>query len=130
MLCMSPVPITPPADLRRLLVSFAGAWHARDLDSVLACFHPNAIYFSSVGPLPGEKAHGQTEIRDLIERMFAQDTVISQSVGKPLFFDDSGVQTWAYRGADGRETLGCDLFRFEDGLIVLKDAYRKTFALP
>lgn len=126
---MNPATLIPPVDLRRLLVRFAEAWQARDLDDVLACFHPNAVYFASVGPVPGEKAHGHTEIRDLIKRMFAHDTVISQSVGEPLFFEDAGFQTWTYRDAAGRETLGCDLFRFEEGLIVLKDAYRKTFAL-
>ncbi len=124
---MNPLSSSDPRELQRLLVSFAEAWRARDLDGVLACFHSNAIYFASVGPLPGEKAHGPTEIRDLIERMFAHDKGTDPSVGDPIFTGDSGIQTWVYRDAEGRETLGCDIFRFRDGLILLKDAYRKTY---
>lgn len=110
----------------RLLTQFGKAWAAHDLDLVLTCFHRDAVYFASVGPLPGQKAQGHPEIRELVRRMFAHDTAASQTVSEPIIVGDAAFQTWAYRDANGREMPGCDLFRFRDGLIVLKDAYRKT----
>ncbi|MEM7701549.1 MAG: nuclear transport factor 2 family protein [Pseudomonadota bacterium] len=112
--------------ISRLLTRFSEAWVARDLERVQACFHRDAVYFASVGPLPGQKAQGHSEIRDLVRRMFAHDATTSQTVSEPIIAGDAAFQTWTYRDADGRETPGCDLFRFRDGLIVLKDAYRKT----
>lgn len=109
-----------------LLTRFSEAWAARDLEGVQVCFHRDAIYFASVGPLPGEKAQGHSEIRELVRRMLAHDATASQTVSEPIIAGDAAFQTWTYRDANGRETPGCDLFRFREGLIVLKDAYRKT----
>jgi ketosteroid isomerase-like protein len=43
---------------------------------------------------------------------------------------DRGVSEWTFTGtyADGRrvEVRGCDLFRFRDGRIALKNSYRKN----
>lgn len=117
-------------DSARLLGQFADAWAARDLDGVMACFHREAVYIASVGPEPGQRAQGTQAIRDLIVRMFALDDCIDQSLSEPLFADNAAFWTWSYRLRSGRELRGCDLFEFRDGLIVLKDAYRKTAAEP
>lgn len=64
--------------------------------------------------------------------MFEHDAGARIEQGEPLVQDEWAVSTWAYHfdGADGSQWCerGIDLWRFRDGKICLKDAYRKTRA--
>lgn len=68
--------------ISRLLTRFSEAWAARDLEEVQACFHRDAVYFASVGPLPGQKARGHSEIRELVRRMLAHDATSRPSASR------------------------------------------------
>jgi len=110
-----------------LLARFGEAWGAGDVDAIMACFHSNAVYFASVGPEPGEEAKGTAAIRQAVQNIFEHDGEVSQTVSAPVFFADMAFWSWTYRHLSGAEVRGCDLFKFKDGLILLKDAYRKTY---
>jgi hypothetical protein len=62
--------------------------------------------------------------------MFDHDAGAVIEQGEPIFLGDWAVSTWAYHfaGPDGSRPSehGIDLWRFRDGKICLKDAYRKT----
>ena len=110
----------------RLLDAFAKAWSLRDIDGVMTCFSDNAVYDASVGPGPGTKAQGKTAIRALVMEMFAFDHDTTGSVSGLQIFDGGAVWRWTYTHADRSFDTGCDIFSIADGLITLKDAYRKV----
>lgn len=112
-----------------VLQRLSDAWGRRDIEAVLACFSPDAEYYASVGPMPGELAKGHDGIRDLIRRMFRHDSGAAGCVGRPICTTSTAFWKWRYELPNGSTELGCDVFEFCDGKIVLKDAYRKTRAV-
>ncbi|MEM1192194.1 MAG: nuclear transport factor 2 family protein [Pseudomonadota bacterium] len=116
--------------IENLLGQFNAAWSNQDLDAVMACFAEDAVYFASVGPSPGERAEGHTDIRHLVERMFELDGDAATHIDRINILKDAAFWTWRYTRPEHPEEIGCDFFEFGDGLITLKDAYRKTFLLP
>ena len=64
-------------------------------------------------------------------KLLAHDSDGVAEPGEIRLAGDWVVSTWGFRkgGPDGQTTLvrGCDLFVFRDGLIVRKDAFRKTY---
>ncbi|MEV0390360.1 nuclear transport factor 2 family protein [Nonomuraea sp. NPDC050643] len=87
---------------------------------------------ASVGPEPGRTFRGHSELEAGFRAMFEHDAGARIEQGEPLVQDEWAVSTWAYHfdGADGSQWCerGIDLWRFRDGKICLKDAYRKTRA--
>jgi ketosteroid isomerase-like protein len=107
------------------------AWGRGDLATIMTFIAEDCVYSASVGPEPGETFVGRDAVRAGFAKLLAHD---SGGVAEPGEMWDAGncvVSTWGYRQrhADGREFLerGCDVFVFRDGLIVRKDAFRKTF---
>jgi len=113
-----------------LLRAFENAWSARDVDRVMACFHEEACYFASVGAMPQAKAQGHAAIRALVTRMFAHDEGSHARIYDRMIEDTIAWWKWTYRMPDGEERLGCDQFVFRDGLIISKDAFRKSLTPP
>jgi hypothetical protein len=111
---------------KALLDRFAAAWDARNVDEVVDCFSIDGVYFSSMGPLPGQQASGHKEIRALLVVMFNLDKGALTSIFDVQINKKSASWKWRYLLADGRVELGCDFFEFENDRISLKDAYRKV----
>lgn len=109
-----------------LLQAFSQAWADRDIDRLIDLFSPDAAYQASVGPEPGFTAKGHEEIRALIQTMFDLDHGARSETSEPIVFEGGAFWTWRYVLDDGSVEIGCDLLRFRDGKIVLKDAYRKV----
>jgi hypothetical protein len=82
--------------------------------------------FASVGPEPGTTYRGRNEIERGLRAMFAQDDGAAIDQGEPLVAAGRAVTAWTYRSATGRVERGVDLWRFRDGRIAVKDAYRKA----
>ena len=106
---------------------FSEAWDARCAEAVASCFTTNGTYAASVGPEPGERAVGRQGIQILLKKMFAHDKGVTSEVLQTIIMPTTAFWTWRYHRADGGVELGCDFFEFEDGLIKLKDAYRKQW---
>lgn len=111
-----------------VLARFAEAWSTKRLDDVVALFDENGTYFASMGPGPGQKAIGHSEIRALVTTMFAVDQGAVAKTSDPIIFADGAFWTWEYKMPNGDIELGCDFLRVKDGKITLKDAYRKVKA--
>ena len=110
------------------LQAFSTFWEAGDIAGVIDCFSPDAEYFSSVGPYPGERAKGHAEISNLISRMIAHDRVAKMEILNVQQSRDTAFWTWRYTDQTNAQILGCDLFKFDGAKIALKDAYRKVQA--
>ncbi|MEU8247258.1 nuclear transport factor 2 family protein [Nonomuraea sp. NPDC048916] len=115
---------------RECLARFADAWAGRDADGLLELMTDDAVYAASVGPEPGRTFRGRTELAAGFRTMFEHDAGARIEQGEPLILGEWAVSTWAYHfvRADGSRwsERGIDLWRFRDGKICLKDAYRKT----
>jgi hypothetical protein len=109
-----------------LLKTFAKAWDCRDLETVVSCFSDDGVYYSSVGPDPGEKAIGRDAIRVLVKRMFEHDTGAKTQIVDRHVGPRSSYWTWIYTLPNGTIERGCDIMSIANGRITLKDAYRKT----
>jgi len=109
------------------------AWGRADLETLMKYIAEDCSYSASVGPEPGETFVGREAVRAGFAKLLAHDDdgVAEPGEIRPAT-DDRVVSTWGYRkrGPDGRQILvrGCDIFVFRDGMIIRKDAFRKTFA--
>jgi ketosteroid isomerase-like protein len=115
---------------RECLARFADAWANRDIGGLLELMTDDAVYAASVGPEPGRTFRGRPELVAGFRTMFEHDAGARIEQGEPLVLGGWAVSTWAYHfvRADGSpwSERGIDLWRFRDGKICLKDAYRKT----
>jgi hypothetical protein len=120
------------SDLNRArLAVLSEAWRRGDLATIVACFDPDGIYAASVGPEPGETFVGRAAIEAGVKRMLALDAGSDKWFEEPVFAGDLAVVTWTYatpNGDGGKTVRGCDVFTFRGGLILKKDAFRKTAA--
>ncbi|MBX6356948.1 MAG: nuclear transport factor 2 family protein [Micromonosporaceae bacterium] len=112
------------------LARFAAAWAGRDVAGLLELMTEDAVYAASVGPEPGRTFRGHQELAEGFRVMFDHDAGAVIEQGEPVIFGEWAVSTWTYRfaAADGSQWCerGIDLWRFRNGKICLKDAYRKT----
>ena len=108
------------------------AWGRADLETIMTFIAEDCVYSASVGPEPGETFVGRDAVRAGFAKLLAHDSDGVAEPGEIRSADDWVVSTWGFRkvGPDGRPFLvrGCDLFVFRDGLIIRKDAFRKTYS--
>ncbi|MEV1243357.1 nuclear transport factor 2 family protein [Nonomuraea sp. NPDC049750] len=115
---------------RDCLARFADAWARRDVGALLELMTEDAVYAASVGPEPGRTFRGHAEPADGFRAMFEHDAGAVIEQGEPLINGEWAVCTWTYHLVSDSGSpyceYGIDLWRFRDGKICLKDAYRKT----
>jgi GNAT superfamily N-acetyltransferase len=113
---------------RHLLDSFIAAWSLRDMPALMACLAEDFEYAASIGPAPGQRFVGRDAVRAGIERMWHEDDGSVASIDECEVFEDWGFVRWTYHWPDKKRSpeVGCDLWRFEGGLLRSKDAYRKV----
>jgi ketosteroid isomerase-like protein len=108
----------------------SAAWGRRDLPALMEYVADDCVYSASVGPEPGETFVGREAVRAGFAKLLAHDSDGVAEPGEMRSAGDWVVSTWGYRKRtpEGRQVLvrGCDLFVLRDGLIVRKDAFRKT----
>ncbi|MFJ7078966.1 nuclear transport factor 2 family protein [Streptomyces sp. NPDC098781] len=114
----------------KCLAQFAAAWAERDVAGLLDLMTDDAVYAASVGPEPGRTFRGHHELAGGFRAMFEHDADAVIEQDEPVVKGDWAVSTWTYRFvvADGPQRCerGIDLWRFRQGKICLKDAYRKV----
>ncbi|NOT41931.1 MAG: nuclear transport factor 2 family protein [Alphaproteobacteria bacterium] len=116
--------MTDVARNRETHARFAQAWAARDVKELLSCLTDDVVYSASVGPEPGATYRGKRDASDGFELIMAHDGSGTMKVTHTVFVADRAYAEWVHHGPLG-EVRGIDLLVFRDGLIAVKDAYRK-----
>jgi steroid delta-isomerase-like uncharacterized protein len=111
------------------LDAFAEAWNRHDVDAILSMMTPDCIFETSVGSdVHGRRYVGQEEVRRGVQEVFTNFPDARWNGPKHFIAGDRGVTEWVFTGTgpNGRvEAQGCDVFTFQDGLIAVKNSYRK-----
>ena len=119
-------------DTEAIIREIAAAWGRGDLARIMEFVAEDCVYSASVGPEPGETFVGREAVRAGFAKLLAHDSDGVAEPGEMRVADDWVISTWGFRKRrpDGEPFLvrGCDVFVLRDGLIVRKDAFRKTWA--
>lgn len=109
------------------LKRFQQAWADKDMQGLADCMIEDVVYCASVGSNMGETWQGKQAVLAGIEKMINHDDADAE-IGELHIAGDYIFNTWIYRSKTTSEIIakGCDIFRFENGLIVHKDAFRKV----
>lgn len=109
------------------------AFNDHDADAVAGHFAEDGVMLLAAGPEPvGMTLKGPAAIKTALEKRFADSPDIQWTEGKNWIVGNKALSEWRVRGtAPGGgviDTLGCDLWEFENGKIVKKDTYYKQRA--
>ena len=118
------------SDLFRLLEVFAEAWNAHDVDALLSCMTEDAVFRTAAGAAPAGDVHqGHAELRAAFTAIFARFPDARWNNAIHSVMGDVALSEWTFSGTDvdGNKVLacGCDIFRLRNGMIAIKDTFRK-----
>lgn len=119
-------------DYYTLLERFAAGWNAHDAEALMACMTPDCIYRAAAGEAAsGKEFRGQAEVREAFAQIFHAFPDAAWRNPSHHVARSHGCSTWRFV-AKGKatgvlvEVDGVDIFELRDGLIAVKDTYRKN----
>lgn len=120
-----------PGVTTEILQAFAEAWNRHDIDALMAFMAEDCVFEASAGSdVFGTRYVGRDSVRAGFAEVWATYPDAQWSNARHFVHEDRGVSEWTFTGTreDGTriEVQGCDLFTFRDGMISLKDSYRKS----
>lgn len=112
------------------LQSFADAWNRHDIDALMSFMTEDCVFQTAGGPAAcGTRFEGREAVRAAFAQAWVNFPDAQWRNGRHFVAGERGVSEWTFTGtrADGQriEADGCDLFVFRDGLIAVKNAFRK-----
>ena len=113
------------------LQAFADAFNRHDADAIMAFMTEDCVFDASAGPhVCGTRYEGQAAVRAAFVDVWTTFPDAHWGDARHFVSGDRGVSEWTFTGtrSDGArvEVHGCDLFRFRDGLIEVKNSFRKN----
>ena len=113
------------------LQAFADAFNRHDADAIMAFMTDDCVFEASAGPEAcGARFEGPAAVRAAFGDVWATFPDAHWGGARHFVCGDRGVSEWTFTGTRGDgsrvEVHGCDLFRFRDGRIALKNSYRKN----
>jgi steroid delta-isomerase-like uncharacterized protein len=125
---MADVTPTITADV---LQAFADAWNRHDVDALMSFMSEDCVFEASAGSdICGTRHAGREAVRESFADVFTTFPDAHWGDARHFVHGDRGISEWTFTGTrvDGVrvEVQGCDLFRFRDGKIALKNSYRKN----
>jgi ketosteroid isomerase-like protein len=115
-----------------LLKAFGDAFNRHDAQALVAMMTPDCIFRTAMGETAGgTTVTGRDAVRQAFEATFANfPDARWVSRGPNVAVGSRGLSEWTFvatRASDGArfETDGVDVITFRDGLIAVKDAFRK-----
>jgi taurine dehydrogenase small subunit len=119
-------------EIQNLLKSFGEAFNRHDADALVNMMTPDCLFRTAIGSTAGgTQVSGREAVRKAFTDTFAAfPNACWNSRGPDLVIGERGISEWtlvATRASDGAriEVDGVDVFTLRDGLIAIKDAYRK-----
>ncbi|MDB5655622.1 MAG: hypothetical protein JWQ94_3235 [Tardiphaga sp.] len=112
------------------LENFAAAWNAHDIDALMSFMTDDCVFESHAGPdIAGTCFRGRDEVRRGFMRAWQLYPDASWNDARHFVSGDRGASEWIFTGTDkdgqAIEVAGCDLFRFRDEKIAVKNSFRK-----
>jgi ketosteroid isomerase-like protein len=113
------------------LHEIADAFARRDVDGIVDCFAEDGEFRNARGPHRwGQSYKGKVAIRSYFEPLFAEAADVSWRHTSEFISGNRAVTEWhrtaTLRTGEKQSWLGCDLYTFRRGLIVMKDTYIKV----
>ena len=114
-----------------MLAAFASAWNRHDVDALMSFMTDDCAFEASAGAdACGTRYVGREAVRAAFAEVWATFPDARWSDDRHFVHGNRGVSEWTFTGtrSDGSrvEVQGCDLFRFADGKIALKNSYLKN----
>ena len=113
------------------LQAFADAFNQHDVDAIMRFMTDDCVFEASAGPdVCGARYEGRASVAAAFVDVWTTFPDAHWGNARHFVCGDRGVSEWVFSGtrADGTrvEVQGCDLFRFREGRIALKNSYRKN----
>jgi ketosteroid isomerase-like protein len=113
------------------LHEIADAFARRDVDGIVSSFADDGEFRNARGPdYWGQTFKGKAAIRSYFEPLFASTSDVKWRHTSEFVCGNRAVTEWHRTATLGtgahQEWLGCDLYTFRRGLIVMKDTYVKV----
>lgn len=113
--------------VRRIGAAFAN----RDVNGIVESFAEDGEFRNAKGPdYWGQSFKGKAAIRGYFEPLFASTGDVKWVHTHEFICGDRAVTEWhrtaTLKTGERQEWLGCDLYTFRRGLIVMKDTYIKV----
>lgn len=134
--------VAPSSRLEATLDRYSDAWNRHDVDAILALHTDDSVFENHTS---GGFAVGKTELRQLIESVFATFPDLHFSTRRAYFGEGVAVLEWTARATHAHpirrgelvfpptgKTLswdGMDVMPVRDGLIARKDVYADSISL-
>ena len=114
----------------QLLADFAAAWNRHDIDALMSFMAEDCTFHAVAGPdMMGRSFVGREAVRAGFEMAWTTFPDAAWLDGEHFVAGDRGVSESTFRGTrlDGTriEARMVDVFTFRDGMIAVKNAYRK-----
>ena len=115
-----------------VLMAMARAWHAEDEAALRVCLAEDIVWCQEIGPdaPDGRVLKGRDAFIEGYWRRRRQVRNVRIVDNEYRVLPDFAVQTFRLTGEDAQgrpvDLRVCDLYRFKDGLVALKDTFWKT----
>ena len=121
---------TPDVTLERLH-EIADTFARRDVDGIVNAFAEDGEFRNAKGPdFWGQGYKGKAAIRSYFEPLFATASDVAWKHTSEFIHGNRAVTEWhrtaTLKNGTRQSWLGCDLYTFRRGLIVMKDTYIKA----
>ena len=120
----------PDITLERLH-EIADAFARRDVDRIVNAFAEDGAFRNAKGPDHwGQSYKGKAAIRGYFEPLFASAGDVAWKHTSEFIHGNRAVTEWhrtaTLKSGERQSWLGCDLYTFRRGLIVMKDTFIKV----
>lgn len=124
---------TPPDVTLERLREIADAFARRDVDGIVNSFAEDGEFRNAKGPdFWGQSFKGKAAIRAYFEPLFAAASDVKWRHTSEFIHGNRAVTEWhrtaTLKTGEKQSWLGCDLYTFRRGLIIMKDTYIKVVA--
>ncbi|MEK7688121.1 MAG: nuclear transport factor 2 family protein [Pseudomonadota bacterium] len=125
------MPAAPPDVTLEHLHEIADAFARHDVDGIVGFFAEDGEFRNAKGPHHwGQSFKGKTAIRSYFVPLFASTSDVRWLHTGEFICGNRAVTEWhrtaTLASGERQEWLGCDLYTFRRGLIVMKDTYVKV----
>ncbi|BBK40897.1 hypothetical protein STVA_09170 [Allostella vacuolata] len=113
------------------LHAVGGHFARRDVEGIVGCFAEDGVFRNAVGAdAAGDTYQGHAAIRAFFTALFERSPDVRWDHTAEYVAGDRGVTEWrrtaTLASGERQEWLGCDLYTFRGGKVLLKDTYIKV----